>query len=410
MNIIERFISYAKIDTQSNPKSDTTPSTEKQFDLAKVLVQQLKDMGVEDATLTDTCYVYGHIPSNIDKEVATVGFIAHMDTAPDYSGTNVNPRVIENYDGKDIELCPGVVTKISSFPQLEKYKGETLIVTDGSTLLGADDKAGVTAIMEAVNYITSHPEFKHGRITIGFTPDEEIGQGTKCFDMELFDADFAYTMDGGEINLIADETFNAASAVVEFQGFSIHPGTAKDKMINASNLANEFHAMLPKWMRPEHTTNYEGFIHLTGMQGNVDHAVLEYILRDHDTQKLEAQKELIKKVGAVIGDIYGEDCIKITIKDSYQNMNNILKDHPHITSIAFDALKELGFEPDKEIVRGGTDGAMLTYAGLPCPNLGTGGGNMHGRYEYLVVSQLEAAAKLIEKIIEKVATSDDQKW
>ena len=403
MSALERFIRYAEIDTQSDPYSGTTPSTAKQFDLARLLERELREMGIEDAWLSETGYVYGHLPANTDKTVPVVGFIAHMDTAPDFSGTGVRPRVIENYDGKDIELAPGIVTKVEDFPVLKEYAGETLVVTDGSTLLGADDKAGITAIMEALKYLLAHPEAEHGRIAVAFTPDEEIGEGTKYFDLERFGADFVFTMDGGAVHMYADETFNAAAAKVVFRGFSIHPGTAKDRMINAAGLAVEFAGKLPQWMRPEHTSGHEGFIHLTHMSGNTEKAVLEYILRDHDTAKLEHQKEIMQSCAEQIRQVYGTGTVELTITDSYQNMRNILKDHPEISELALSSIREIGLEPEYEIVRGGTDGAQLTYRGLPCPNLGTGGGNMHGRYEYLVVGQMEKAVRLICTIIRKTA-------
>lgn len=403
MTIVERFIRYAEIDTQSDPKSGLTPSTEKQFQLAKLLVSELEELGIKDVRLTDKCSVYAHLESNLDREVPTVGFIAHMDTAPDYTAEHVHPRVIENYDGRDIELCPGVVTRVSDFPVLSSYKGESLIVTDGSTLLGGDDKAGVAAIMDAVSYLVSHPEVKHGRIAIAFTPDEEIGEGTKYFDLSAFGADFAYTVDGGVAQEYADETFNAAGAVVTFDGFSIHPGSAKDKMINAAGVAMEFHALLPQWMRPEHTEGYEGFIHLTGMKGNTVEAVLEYILRDHDYEKLQDKKRLMESALNHIRMIYGKDSASVRFTDGYRNMRDILKDHPEVAELARKSLLELGIEPGKEIIRGGTDGAELTFRGLPCPNLGTGTGNMHGRHEYVVVSQMETVSKLIRTIIKNVS-------
>lgn len=403
MSAIERFIRYAKIDTQSDPNTGKTPSTDKQWDLANLLVQELLEMGVEDAMVSEHGYVYAHLPSNQSNVSTVVGWIAHMDTAPDYSGTGVHPRIIESYDGKDIPLCEGVTTKVEDFPLLKNYVGETLIVTNGSTLLGADDKAGITAIMEAIQYFLDHPEVPHGKIAIAFTPDEEIGEGTKYFDYERFGANFAYTMDGGEIHKYADETFNAAAAHVEIQGFSIHPGSAKDRMINAASIASELHQQFPGWMRPEHTTDHEGFFHLMGMQGNVDHASMDYILRDHDLAKLEEKKDLFRQAVAHMNQIYGEGVVQVEIKDSYQNMKNILKDYPEIATIALSSMEELGMKPEYEVVRGGTDGAQLTYHGLPCPNLGTGGGNAHGRYEYLVVSQLEQATDLIVLISKKVA-------
>ncbi len=401
--VLERFLQYVKIDTQSDPDSGTTPSAAKELDLARLLVRQLQEMGVKDVELTEHGSVYAHLPANTDKDVPTIGFIAHMDTAPDFTGTHVQPRLISGYDGKDITLRPGMVMRTADFPQLTGLKGEDLVVTDGTTLLGADDKAGVAAIMQAVQELLNHPEIRHGRIAIGFTPDEEIGEGTKYFDLEKFGAAFAYTLDGGDISHYADETFNAASAIVDFQGFSIHPGSAKDKMINAASMAVEFHSLLPQWMRPEHTEGYEGFIHLIGMSGNVEHAQLQYILRDHDAGKLEEQKKLILAAASTVGEVYGTDRVKVRIEDSYQNMQAVLKEKPEIVQLAVDALQEIGCTPQKEIVRGGTDGCMLTYKGLPCPNLGTGGGNAHGPYEYLVVSQLEKAVELVKVISRRAA-------
>ena len=401
MSAVERLIRYCKIDTQSNPESGTSPSSQKQFDLANVLVEELKEMGSEDAHVDEYCYVYGHLPANTDKNCKRIGFIAHMDTAPDYTGTNVNPRIIENYDGGDIELCPGVVTRVDQFPQMKKLKGMDLVVTDGSTLLGADDKAGIVAIMETIEYLLSHSEVEHGPISIGFTPDEEIGEGPKHFNYEEFGADFAYTMDGGEIEVYSDETFNAAKATVKFQGFSIHPGSAKDKMINASNVAFEFHRLLPEYMRPEHTEGRDGFIHLGKMSGNTDQAELQYILRDHNRTKLEKQIERMKDSVLYLNQIYGEGTVAIEIENSYRNMKEIIDQHPEVARIAKEAIQELGYVVECEAIRGGTDGAELSYHGLPCPNLGTGGGNFHGRYEYCCVQQLEQASQLIRLIVDK---------
>ena len=406
MSALERFIRYAEIDTQSDPYSGTTPSTIKQFDLARMLVKELQDMGIEDATLTDTCYIYGHLPANTDKAVPVVGFIAHMDTAPDFSGTGVKPRVIENYDGQDIELAPGIVTKVEDFPVMKQYAGETLVVTDGSTLLGADDKAGITAIMEALQYLLDHPEIKHGRIAVAFTPDEEIGEGTKCFDLEQFGADFAFTMDGGAIHMYADETFNAAAAKVVFHGFSIHPGSAKDRMINAALAAMKYQALLPGHMVPEHTAGREGFIHLHGMQGDCESASLSYIIRDHDSDLLEKKKELMKEAVSYINTLYGTEVCSIRIRDSYRNMKEVLDQHPEAVRIARSVMEDLGLTVLNEPVRGGTDGSQITFMGLPCPNLGCGGGNFHGRYEYCVMEELEMAREVILGIIQKTAEEE----
>lgn len=403
MSAVERLIRYCKVDTQSNPENESvTPSSEKEFDLARILEKELKELDVQDVTLDEHCYVYGWLPSNIDKKVPTVGFIAHMDTAPDYSGTNVKPRIIENFDGNDIVLNETMVTKMEDFPEMKLAKGKTLVVTDGTTLLGADDKAGVTSIMEALSYLKDHPEVKHGKIAIGFTPDEEIGNGPKYFDIEKFGADFAYTMDGGTVREISDETFNAASAIVTFKGFSIHPGSAKDKMINAASIACSYQNLLPEHARPEHTEGRDGFIHLTSMEGCTEEATLSYIIRDHDLNKLNEKKELMKKTCEYINVVYGEGVCSIEIKDAYHNMKEVLDQHPDALKYAYQAFEQLGITPLHEPVRGGTDGAELSLRGLPCPNLGVGGGNFHGPYEYCVVEELEQAREVVLKIIENI--------
>lgn len=402
MKAEERLIRYACVPTMSDPDSSTSPSSSKQLVLGKMLVEELKELGIDDAYMSEFGYVYGHLPSNIDKDVQTVGFVAHMDTSPDFNDEGAKPRIIRNYDGKDIELCPGVVTKIEDFPQMVDLKGKDIIVTDGSTLLGADDKAGITAIMQALEYYHEHPEVKHGPISIAFTPDEEIGRGTEHFDIDAFHADFGYTMDGGEIKYYCDETFNAASAVLTVHGFSIHPGSAKDKMINAQNVAIEFHSLLPAYMRPEHTENRDGFIHLTRMSGSCNDAELEYIIRDHDASKLEDKIQLMERSAKWINDLYGEGTVELKIERSYRNMKEIISKHPEVSDIAWTALEELGITPELEPARGGTDGANLSYMGLPCPNLGTGAGNMHGRYEYCCINELEQASELIRIIVRKV--------
>ena len=402
MKAEERLIRYACVPTMSDPDSSTSPSSSKQLVLGKILVEELKELGVDDAYMSEFGYVYGHLPSNIDKDVQTVGFVAHMDTSPDFNDEGAKPRIIRNYDGKDIELCPGVVTKIADFPQMVDLKGKDIIVTDGSTLLGADDKAGITAIMQALEYYQEHPEVKHGPIAIAFTPDEEIGRGTEHFDIDAFHADFGYTMDGGEIKYYCDETFNAASAVLTVHGFSIHPGSAKDKMINAQNVAIEFHSLLPAYMRPEHTENRDGFIHLTRMSGSCNDAELEYIIRDHDAIKLEDKIQLMERSAKWINDLYGEGTVELKIERAYRNMKEIISKHPEVSEIAWSALEELGLNPELEPARGGTDGASLSYMGIPCPNLGTGAGNMHGRYEYCCINELEQASELIRIIVRKV--------
>lgn len=407
MSAVERLIRYCKVDTQSDPTNESvTPSSEKEFDLAKILEKELKELDVKDVTLDEHCYVYGWLPSNIEENVPTVGFIAHMDTAPDYSGTNVKPRIIENFDGNDIVLNETMVTKMEDFPEMKLAKGKTLVVTDGTTLLGADDKAGVTSIMEALAYLKEHPEVKHGKIAIGFTPDEEIGNGPKYFDIEKFGADFAYTMDGGTVREISDETFNAASAIVTFKGFSIHPGSAKDKMINAASIACSYQNLLPQHARPEHTEGRDGFIHLTSMEGCTEEAKLSYIIRDHDLTKLNEKKELMLKTCEYINVLYGKGVCSIEIKDAYHNMKEVLDQHPDALKYAYQAFEQLGITPLHEPVRGGTDGAELSLRGLPCPNLGVGGGNFHGPYEYCVVEELEQAREVVLKIIENIAKGE----
>ena len=404
MSAAERLIRYCKIDTQSDPANEQeTPSSKKQFDLANLLVEELKELGLQDVSVDEHCYVYAKLPSNTDKVIDTVGFIAHMDTAPDFSGTNVNPRIIENFDGNDIALNPEVTLSMERFPWMKEFKGKRLMVTDGTTLLGADDKAGITSIMEALVYLHEHPEVKHGEIAIGFTPDEEIGNGPRFFDVKKFGAKFAYTMDGGTVRELSDETFNAASAVLHFKGRSIHPGSAKNRMINAAKLACEYQAMMPAHAVPEHTELWEGFIHLHDMKGDVENAELEYIIRDHDYQKLTAKKELMLKAAEFINTKYGEGAVSIEIKDSYRNMKEVLDKDPTAVVIAKKSMEELGIHILQEPIRGGTDGAQLSFMGLPCPNIGCGGGNFHGRFEYCVMDELELSVQVILKIIQNVA-------
>ena len=403
MSAAERLISYCKIDTQSDPANEQeTPSSKKQFDLANLLVEELKELGLQDVSVDEHCYVYAKLPSNTDKVIDTVGFIAHMDTAPDFSGTNVNPRIIENFDGKDIVLNKDVTLSMERFPWMKEFKGKRLMVTDGNTLLGADDKAGITSIMEALVYLHDHPEVKHGEIAIGFTPDEEIGNGPRFFDVEKFGAKFAYTMDGGTVRELSDETFNAASAVLHFSGRSIHPGSAKNRMINAAKLACEYQTMMPAHAVPEHTELWEGFIHLHNMKGDVESAELEYIIRDHDYQKLTAKKELMLKAAEFINTKYGEGTVTIEIKDSYRNMKEVLDKDPTAVIVAKKSMEELGIHILQEPIRGGTDGAQLSFMGLPCPNIGCGGGNFHGRFEYCVIDELEQSIQVILKIIQNV--------
>lgn len=394
----ERLIRYAKINTVSDPESPTVPSSACQLDLLKVLKAEMEQMGIQEVR-EDRGYLYGRIPSNLDFEVPTVGFIAHMDTAPDFCGEGVNPRIVSNYDGKDIQLNDQITLKVSDFPNMQRYVGQDLIVTDGNTLLGADDKAGIADILTMAETLLSHPEIKHGEIRIGFTPDEEIGRGADLFDVENFHADFAFTVDGGEMEAIGDETFNAASAKITVQGFSIHPGSAKHKMINALNVAMEFHAMLPVFNRPEYTEGTEGFNHLNNMQGNVEQAVMEYIIRNHDSAQFEAQMAMIKAAGEYMNQKYGQPLVQVEIKESYRNMKEILKDQEWIVDLAKQAITEAGLQPWVEKVRGGTDGARLTFMGLPCPNLGTGGANCHGRYEVCSIQEMHKVVEILLNIV-----------
>jgi len=403
MSAEERLIRYCKIDTQSDPEhEDVTPSTAKQFDLAKVLVEELKELGLNGVEVDDHCYVYAFLPSNTAKDCKTVGFIAHLDTAPDFTGKNVNPRIIECFDGNDIVLNDEVTLKMEDFPQMRELKGKRLMVTDGNTLLGADDKAGITCIMEALSYLKDHPEVKHGNISICFTPDEEIGNGPKYFDVKKFNADFAFTMDGGTVREYSDETFNAASAVIDINGFSIHPGDAKDRMINAGSVACQFHNLLPMHMVPEHTEGRDGFLHLISMEGNVEKAKLVYIIRDHDRSKLEEKKVLLTNAVNYMNEKLGKEVCTITLTDAYHNMYEVLEQYPNVKEVAWKALTDLGLTPLNEPVRGGTDGAELSFRGLPCPNLGNGGGNFHGRYEYCVIDELEMARDVILNIVKNV--------
>ena len=394
----ERLIRYAKINTVSDPESPTVPSSACQLDLLKVLKEEMEQLGIQEVR-EDQGYLYGRIPSNLDYEVPTVGFIAHMDTAPDFCGEGVNPRIIPQYDGKDIALNDKITLKVSDFPNMARYTGQDLIVTDGNTLLGADDKAGIADILTMAETLLTHPEIKHGEIRIGFTPDEEIGRGADLFDVANFHADFAYTVDGGEMEAISDETFNAASAKGTVQGFSIHPGSAKHKMINSLNVAMEFHAMLPVFNRPEYTEGIEGFNHLNNMEGNVEQTVMEYIIRNHDSEQFQAQMATMKAAETYMNQKYGQPLVQVEIKESYRNMKEILKDQEWIVDLAKQAITEAGLQPWVEKVRGGTDGARLTFMGLPCPNLGTGGANCHGRYEVCSVQEMHKVVEILLNIV-----------
>lgn len=400
MKAYERLIKYAKIYTTSDPNSETTPSTKRQFDLANILVEEMKQIGIQDVRLDENCYVYGVIPATKGYEdKPSIGFIAHMDTAPAASGENVNPQIVENYNGEDLTLLNGTILSVEKFPHLKNLKDRTLITTDGTTLLGADDKAGIAEIMTACEYIINE-NIPHGKICIGFTPDEEIGRGADKFDVKNFGADFAYTMDGGVEGEISYENFNAASAIVEIHGVSVHPGSAKNTMINAANVGIEFNSMLPQGEKPEHTEGYEGFYYLESFNGNTDHAVLSYILRDHDSCKLEAKKSTMRLIEKLLNEKYGNR-IKLTITDQYKNMAEHIKPCMHLIDNAIDAMKKLNVTPVIEPIRGGTDGATLSYMGLPCPNLGTGGYAFHGEYEHITVEGMEIATNIIIEILKK---------
>lgn len=403
--LLEKFYKYINTDTQADPTSQTFPSTKKQFNLANVLVEELKEMGLEDAHVDDKCYVMATLPSNIEKDVPVIGFLAHMDTAPDMSGTGIKPNIVEDYDGEDILINheKQMFLKVEDFPELKKYVGQTLITTDGTTLLGADDKAGIAEIMTAIEYLTQHPEIKHGTIKIGFTPDEEIGKGVDHFDVKKFGARYAYTLDGGEVGELEFENFNAAYAKVMIQGRNVHPGMSKYKMINSMIVGSEFNDMLPVFDRPEFTEHYEGFFHLIKFDGTVEESAMQYIIRDHDRQKFENRKKLILQVGDFINKKYGEGTIKIEMKDQYYNMREKVEPVYHIVEIARQAIIEVGIEPKIKPIRGGTDGSRLSYMGLPCPNIFAGGHNFHGKYEFIPLESMEKATQVILKIIELYA-------
>ena len=398
--ILDRFLRYVAVDTQSNEESESQPSTEKQWNLLRMLCAELNAMGVE-ATLDEFGYVMGSIPSNVDKEVPAIGFIAHVDTAPDASGADVKPQIIPDYDGGEIPLkgVPGLALKPSEFPELLHFVGQTIITTDGTTLLGADDKAGVAEIMDAVQYIMAHPEFKHGPIKIGFTPDEEIGRGVVKFDVARFGADYAYTMDGGEIGELEFENFNAASAKIHIQGRNVHPGSAKGKMKNAILIGQELGALLPVDQRPEYTEGYEGFFHLISFKGTVEEADFAYIIRDHDRAKFEAKKALISECVAFINAKYGAGTAVLVLRDQYFNMREQVEPHYFVVEKAMKAMEMAGVKPKIQPIRGGTDGANLSFKGLPCPNIFAGGLNFHGRLEYVPLQSMEAASKVILNIV-----------
>ena len=404
MTIVDRFIKYARIDTQSDENSTQTPSTLKQFNLAKEVEKEAIEMGLVDVSLDNNCYLMATLPSNTSKKVPVIGFLSHFDTSPDMSGNNVNPRIVKNYDGKDIILneINNVILSPKDFPELLSHKGEDIIVTDGTTLLGADDKAGIAEIMSAMQYLIDHPEIEHGKIRIGFTPDEEIGRGADKFDVEKFGADWAYTMDGSEVGELEYENFNAASAKIEIQGRNVHPGYAKDKMINALQVANELISLLPKNERPEFTEGYEGFFHLISMAGTVEEANLSFIIRDHDRIKFEDRKKLLISSVGLLNKKY-DNRITLNLNDQYYNMREKVEPVMHIVDYAYQAMEELGIKPNVKPIRGGTDGSKLSFMGLPCPNIFAGGMNFHGKYEFLPITSMKKASQVIVKIAEIVA-------
>ena len=403
-HIINRFVKYVTIDTESDPNNPKFPSTEKQWDLARILEKELNDIGMEDVELDDNCYLMATLPSNIDYEVPTIGFVAHIDTSPDFTGANVKPQVHENYNGEDIVLNEeqNIVLSPSYFEDLLQYKGQTIITTDGTTLLGADDKAGVTEIVSAMEYLIQHPEIKHGKIRICFTPDEEVGKGAHKFDVEKFGAQWAYTMDGSQIGELEYENFNAAGAVVTINGKIVHPGYAKGKMVNSMTIASEFINSLPANEVPEKTSGYEGFFHLHTMEGKVEQTVLKYIIRDHDMTLFNKRKELMLETAEKINKQLGKDAISVEIKDQYFNMKEKVEPVMYIVDIAEEVMKDMGITPLIKPIRGGTDGSQLSYMGLPCPNIFAGGHNFHGRYEYVPVESILKATEVIVGIAQKV--------
>jgi tripeptide aminopeptidase len=408
-HIIDRFISYVIIDTESDANSETTPSTKKQWDLAHKLVEELKNIGMQDVTIDDKSYIMATLPSNVEHKVPTIGFISHFDTSPDFCGANIKPQIVPNYDGKDILLNAdkNIVLSPSYFKDLLLYKGQTLITTDGTTLLGADDKAGITEIVTAMEFLINNPEIKHGKIRVGFTPDEEIGRGAHHFDVDKFGADWAYTMDGSQVGELEYENFNAAGAKITFKGKSVHPGYAKGKMINSMLIANDFINELPHGETPQETKGYEGFFHVHHLTGSIEETVLELIIRDHNKKKFEKRKELIekitKKINKKFAKQFGEDIVNAEIKDQYYNMKEKVLPVKHIVDIAEQAMKEIGIKPLIKPIRGGTDGSQLSYKGLPCPNIFAGGHNFHGKYEYVPAESMQKAVEVIVKIAELTA-------
>lgn len=404
MRAIERLLKYVTVFTTSDDNSTTTPSSSRQFDLANILVQELKELGISDAHVDDKCYVYATIPATPGCENApSIGLIAHMDTAPDFCGENVKPQIIENYDGTDVALgTSGRVLSVKNFPHLASLKGRTLVTTDGTTLLGADDKAGIAVIMTAAEKLLSG-EIPHGKVCIGFTPDEEVGRGADEFDVAHFGADFAYTLDGGIETEIVYENFNACGAAFEVNGFNIHPGDAKNKMLNAAIVAMEINQMLPACDRPEHTEMYEGFFHLCHIEGSVESAKLYYIVRDHDAKSFASRKKLLRHIEKTLNERYGENTVKLTLQDQYENMEEKIKPCLHIVDTVKEVMSEMGLTPDVAPVRGGTDGARLSFMGLPCPNLGTGGHAFHGPYEHITAEGMDTSVKIVLNVLKKYA-------
>jgi tripeptide aminopeptidase len=404
--LIDRFIGYATIDTESDPTSDTTPSTEKQWNLAHKLVEELERIGMHEVSIDENAYVMATLPSNVSHEVPIIGFISHFDTTPDFTGANVKPQIIENYDGKDIVLnkTENIVLSPNEFEDLLLYKGDTLITTDGTTLLGADDKAGIAEIMSAMEYLIAHPEIKHGKIRVGFTPDEEIGRGAHKFDVQKFGAAWAYTMDGSQVGELEYENFNAAGAVVTVKGKIVHPGYAKGKMVNSMYIATDYINSLPRMETPEHTEGREGFFHLYSVKGEVDSTKLQYIIRDHDKDHFEARKEMMQQLADELNAQYEKEVITVKIEDQYYNMREKIEPKMHIVDIAEEAMKTLGITPLIKPIRGGTDGSQLSFKGLPCPNIFAGGHNFHGRYEYVPVESMQKAIAVIVQIAQLTAT------
>jgi len=404
-HLIKRFKSYVTIDTESDPNSETTPSSNKQWDLANALVTELKQIGMEDVTIDANAYIMATLPANVAENVPVIGFVSHFDTSPDFTGANVNPQLIENYDGGDIILneAENIVLSPDEFDDLLLYKGQTLITTDGTTLLGADDKAGIAEIVSAMEYLIDHPEIKHGKIRVGFTPDEEIGRGAHKFDVDKFGAEWAYTMDGSRVGELEYENFNAAGAVVTIKGKIVHPGDAKGKMVNSMYIATDFINSLPRMETPEHTEDRQGFFHLYSIKGKVDGTRLQYIIRDHDQVHFEARKQMITKLASELNAQYRDDRISVEIKDQYFNMREKIEPVMHIVDIAEEAMTQIGIEPIIKPIRGGTDGSQLSFMGLPCPNIFAGGHNFHGRYEYIPVESMQKAIEVIVNIAQLVA-------